>query len=335
MSLLDGITQRRPVLDHDGRSGATLERGILDDGTPVYIKTSDVVTDIGLLLTGDARRELRLWQTGILDGLPAGVGTAVVGIEHLGDRLVTVTRDLGASMLSWDRTLTPDEVRRIFAAITAIHRQHQGNAPPGLVDLATRIGLFSPSRLDAVATANPDLVGAIGRGHELFDELVPDDVADAVHACYADPEPLADAMAAGGTTLLHGDFFLVNVALGAEQVTPLDWGLATAGPAALDLITFSLGAMSNVSMDRHQLLDEARSACRDLVDDETFSLLEFWALMELGWNKALDAIDHPDPAKRATERADLGFWVARARRALQACPIPFSRHNAATESGRN
>jgi hypothetical protein len=76
--------------------------------------------------------------------------------------------------------------------------------------------------------------------------------------------------------------------------------------------------MSNVAMGRDELLDEARAACRDLVDDETFSLFELWALMELGWNKALDAIDHPDPAKRATERADLDFWVTRARDALDA-----------------
>jgi aminoglycoside phosphotransferase (APT) family kinase protein len=171
--------------------------------------------------------------------------------------------------------------------------------------------------LDAVAAANPALAGAIGRGHELFDELVPDDVADVVHACHTDPEPLADAMAAGGTTLAHGDFFFVNVALERQRVTPLDWGLATAGPAPLDLVTFCLGAMSNVAMRRDELLQEARGACRDLVDDTTFSLFALFALLELGWNKALDAIDHPDPAKRATERADLDFWVTRARDALE------------------
>jgi aminoglycoside phosphotransferase (APT) family kinase protein len=129
-------------------------------------------------------------------------------------------------------------------------------------------------------------------------------------------------MAASGTTLLHGDFFFVNVALEPVQVTPLDWGLATAGPSPLDLITFSLSAMSNVAMDRHRLLDAARAACRDLADDHTFSVCEFWALMELGWNKAPDAVDHPDPAKRATERADLDFWVTRARHALDRGRVP-------------
>ncbi|MGH8984706.1 MAG: hypothetical protein ACRDY6_12655 [Acidimicrobiia bacterium] len=97
---------------------------------------------------------------------------------------------------------------------------------------------------------------------------------------------------------------------------PLDWGRATAGPSVLDLISFCAGAMSNVALDRGAFLAEARAACRDLVDDQTFSLGELWALMELGWSKALDAVDHPDPHTRATEHADLDFWVDRARHAL-------------------
>lgn len=36
----------------------------------------------------------------------------------------------------------------------------------------------------------------------------------------------------------------------------------------------------------------------------------------MGWNKALDATEHEDPAMRARERADLEWWVARAQEAL-------------------
>jgi hypothetical protein len=42
------------------------------------------------------------------------------------------------------------------------------------------------------------------------------------------------------------------------------------------------------------------------------------ALVWLGWNKALDAAEHPDPAKRERERADLDWWVAQGRRTLAA-----------------
>ena len=323
MSLLDRIAERHPVVAHDGRSGALIERGVLDDGTHVYIKTCEVATDVGQLLTGDARRELRLWRDGILDTLPAPIGCALVGIEDLGDQLVTVTRDLGDTVLHWDVQLAPDQVRRILHGISEVHADFAGSTPTWLCPLATRLAMFAPSRLDTIRRANPDLAAAVARGHELFHDLVPAEIADAVHYCYDNPDRLAAALTAHApTTLLHGDFFLVNIALDHDEVIPLDWGLATAGPAVIDLITFCVGAMSNVTFDREQFLAEAANECRQHTDAETFQLGEFWALMELGWNKALDAIDHPDPHKRVTERADLEFWVARSRRALDAGLVP-------------
>ena len=41
----------------------------------------------------------------------------------------------------------------------------------------------------------------------------------------------------------------------------------------------------------------------------------------LGWNKALDAAEHPDPAVRARERQDLDWWVQQARWTLK-CRTP-------------
>ena len=40
-------------------------------------------------------------------------------------------------------------------------------------------------------------------------------------------------------------------------------------------------------------------------------------LLWLGWNKALDAAEHPDPAKRERERRDLDWWVREARDTLE------------------
>jgi hypothetical protein len=42
----------------------------------------------------------------------------------------------------------------------------------------------------------------------------------------------------------------------------------------------------------------------------------FAELADLGWNKALDAAEHDDPAMRARESADLDWWVTQARIAL-------------------
>lgn len=316
------VTERRLVDGHDGRSGARIERGLLDGAIPVYVKTSEVGSDIVALATGDARRELRLHEAGVLGRFPDGVRSAVLGIDDLGDRLVTITRDLGAAVLTWDRVLDRPDVLRIFEGMGAVHRRFAGAVPEGLCPLDVRISLFAPRRLGVLRPANPGLVDAVSRGQELLADFAPADVVAALQRAYDNPGPLAASLAAGGTTLLHGDFFLPNVALEADAVVPLDWGMATEGPAALDLVTFCLGATSNVTTDRAELVAEARRACRDLCDDATFARCGFWALMELGWNKALDAVDHPDPAKRATERADLDFWVARATAALDAGLIP-------------
>ena len=40
-------------------------------------------------------------------------------------------------------------------------------------------------------------------------------------------------------------------------------------------------------------------------------------LMWLGWDKALDAAEHPDVAIRTREQEDLDWWVTQARRTLE------------------
>lgn len=316
MSLLPHVFDRRPVLDHDGRSGAAIETGRLADGTRVFVKHTPITEDLAALLTGNGHRELDLWEAGVFDLLPAGVEAAVLAVAEQDGTVVTISRDVSDAILRWDRILDPGEVERIFSAIAAVHERFADDPPAGLCPLETRLSLFAPDRLTVLATANAELAAAVRRGHELFDDLVPADVAAAVTANRADPGPLATALAKAGTTLLHGDFWLVNLAVTDTSVIALDWGLATDGPPAVDLVGFCVGAMANVAMGRDDLLGLARRRCGRFADDDVFALAELWALLELGWNKALDAVDHPDPAKRARERGDLEFWVGRARAAL-------------------
>ena len=321
MTALERVTNRRPLPEHDGRSGARIERGVLS-GVPVYVKQAALDRDLAQLLTGDGRRELALFESGVFNDLPAGVASALVAVEVVDGTLVTISRDLGPSVLSWDRQLSPDEVCRVFARMAAIHERFADRFVPRLCPLNVRLALFSDDNVGAITAANAELAAAVRRGQELFDEIVPADVSAAVLRNRADPAPLATAMAKAGTTLLHGDCWLVNLAIEGDVLIPMDWGLATNGPPVLDFMTFCVGATSNVTMAREDLLDLARASCGAFANDDVFALGEFWTLMELGWNKALDAVDHADPAKRATERADLDFWVGRARVALDAGLVP-------------
>ena len=322
MSLLARVLDRTPLEQHDGRSGAAIETGHLADGTKVYVKISPLERDLAEVVTGNGRRELELLASGVFDELPDGVGTALVGVEEVDGSIVTVSRAVDDTILGWDRVLSADEVRLVFSRITAVHQRFAGRAPTGLCSLEKRISLFSPQHLVAMEQTNPGLAAAVRRGLELLPELIPRELDESLRRSLADPGPLADALRAQGTTLLHGDFWLVNLALEGSTLVPLDWGIATEGPAAIDLVDFCIGGMSNVALGRQDLLAEARSACGAAPDDAVFALAEYWALMELGWNKALDIVDHDDKAKRDTERADLDFWIRRGLAALEAGLVP-------------
>ena len=116
--------------------------------------------------------------------------------------------------------------------------------------------------------------------------------------------------------MLHGDLWLVNLALEPGQVTLLDWSMATWGPPLMEFATFLTGAFSQVDATREELVDDVRATAG--LPDADVDLMLLLGLMELGWNKALDAAEHPDPAKRAHERAELDWWVDRATPALAA-----------------
>ena len=129
--LLERVTDRVPIDGHDGRSGAHLERGVLD-GRRVIVKTVDPGADLSLLLGGDpSGRERRLWADGVLDRLPPGTGHALIAAGWTDGRLVTVMRDLGAAVLSWDRRITPAELRRLFDGLAGVHQRVRRAAAGG------------------------------------------------------------------------------------------------------------------------------------------------------------------------------------------------------------
>lgn len=316
-AVLETAVERSPIDGHDGRSGARLDRVRLADGTRLVVKRAGAGTDLAMRLSGDTEgRELCLWATGALDRLPAGVAHAIVGGWREGGAVVTVMRDLGDAVLVWDTPVGREDCRRILAAAASLHAAFAGSPPAGLCPLATRLSLFAPAGLLSLGGGHHPLADLALRGWERFADLVPADVADAVAGVHADPGPLAGALAARGSTLAHGDLWLVNVALEPDRVVLLDWNLATEGPGAIDVATFLMGA-SALEVAPDDLLHEARRAAGDDHDELALRLALLAAVADLGWNKALDAAGHPDPAIRAREAAGLSWWVAQARRTLE------------------
>ena len=316
-ALLGRVHDRVPLVGHDGRSGATLERGVLDDGRRIVIKSVAPERDITYTLGGDTTgRERRLWAAGVLDDLPPGVGHAILGAGWQDGLLVTVMRDLGTAVLTWDRRLHAQDLERIFGALAATHRRFADHTPAGLCELRTRVSLFAPERFASLPTDH-ELVSSVLDGWERFVEIVPDAISDAVLSTLHQPDRLEAQLASGTATLCHGDAWLVNMGITPSEVVLLDWNLATRGPASLDLVDFVVGCTAHVELPDDVVLLKARDACRDVVDDTVWHATLFWALCELGWNKALDATTHPDQNERARARRELRWWVKQADRALQ------------------
>ena len=317
-TLLDRTVHRLPLVGHDGRSGARLERIVLDDGTRLVVKRTSPAVDLVMRLNRAAvSREYELWRAGILDQLPAGVGHAVVGAWVDGDDTVLAMRDLGDAVVGWGHRLSRQSWRHILRGATAVHRAFQGAAVGGLCPLVDRVSLFAPWRMAPERDAGNPMAAAVLRGWERFAEVVTADVAEAVFGVLERPDRLSAALSERAATFIHGDLWLVNVALEADQVTLLDWDLATWAPAALEFALFLNGNSSQIDARRDELVDDFRSVWGDEHDEVALRLALFAGLADLGWNKALDAVEHDDGTVRSRERADLDWWVAQARRTLE------------------
>jgi hypothetical protein len=317
-SILDGALRREPLAGHDGKSGAALERVVLADGRRVVVKRLDPNADLMMRLTRDpVGREYALWSCGRLDLLPEGVGHAVLDgwAEDVGSTLVL--RDLGRSVLSWNDRLDRERWLFVVRRVAALHQAGLGTPPDGLSSLEDQIGLFGPRRAQVLAPER-DLMALVARGWEHFRRLLPGDLAEAVPALADDPTPLARALRRRPLTLVHGDLSTVNLAIEGDTVVLLDWGLTAAGPGALDISRFIAGCASVVDVSREQMIADYRDAAGTTYDEVAMQLALLAALVWLGWNKALDAAEHPDPAKRRQEAQDLAWWAARGRAALDA-----------------
>ena len=313
-ALLDQVVTRQTLGDHDGRSGATLERLTLNNGSTLILKRADPTKEIGGLL-GIPDAELALWEAGAFARFPDATSHAILDKWTEGDHILTLMRDLDGTIPGWSRRLTAVDCERILAAASAVHHAFVERVPFGVVPLVQRLGLLSPQTMSSI-DGTSGLAPYILRGWEYFHEQVDAEISDAVQAAHRDPAGLARAFAPAPTTLLHADLWPVNLAIDAAGVTFLDWAIATAGPAALECSIFLSGAADHVEASREQIIATFRRASGDLTDDHTMRVALFASLCDLGWNKALDAAENGDPAQRARGAADLAWWVEAGHAAL-------------------
>lgn len=318
-SILDGAAQRRPFAGEGGRTGATFECAVLADGTPVVIK--HVRRDDWLQIAAGGVSYLhRLWEAGVFERMPAVVDHTMLAMEPVEDGFALVMRDVSDVVLEEGRVLSRAECRRVLDAADAMYNRFWDQELPGC-PLDQHLRVFSPfdealnARLEHVDTPIPGLMRS---GWERFAEVAPADVAEVMLRLVRDPAPLVEQLARRPSTLIHGDLRLHNMGLTADRVVLLDWELCGTAPPALEFAWFLIISASRIDATREQVTDDFRAACGDRFDALGLELGMIAALMCLGWNKVIDILDNPDPAVRAQERADLDWWIARVRTALEA-----------------
>jgi hypothetical protein len=316
--LVRHVVTRDVISGHEGKSGAGLERVRLADGRVLVVKRIDPGADFTVAATsGPPGSEYLLWRAGAFDRLPSGVSHALVDAWLEDGSTVLVMRDLGPAVCSWSRRLSAAEGAWVMERTADLHRAFLGDVPAEVAPLDKVLTLFAPDTIRPQADRGIELMRVAQHGWELFADEVAPEVSEAVFELLADVRPLARALESGPVTMTHGDLATVNMAFEGDTLVLIDWAMPTAAPGALDVARFVAGCASVVDLSREQLLESYRRAAGPAYDERSTGLALLSALMWLGWNKALDAVEHPDPLIRARERADLEWWVDHARAALE------------------
>lgn len=317
-SLLAGVVSREPLAVADGRSGSLLERVTLAGGEVLVVKHVRDGGDWIMRASHDHGRAAELWSSGVLGRVPEVIDHAVLGAEQVTGGWVVIMRDVSAALVPDHARISRADSRRVLEAAAALHAAFADGPPLRLCPLADRYGFLSPATARREAGGADEVPGLIGRGWERFAEIAPADVAGPVLAVAERPEPFAAALSAFPSTLVQGDLKLGNLGFTEDRVVMLDWGTQTGwAPAAVEVAWYLAINWSRIDATREQVLDDFRAAEGGRHDEDALRLALLGGLVQLGWDKALHASGHPDPAIRAREAADLAWWADRARDALE------------------
>ena len=300
-----------------GNSGAELERVTLPDGTPGIAKRVVPGGDWLGRVAGGRAITAELWQAGVLQRLPAAIETGIVAVEPDGDGWRILMRDLSAALLPAQGPISRARHREVMTAAGALHAAFRGERFEGAITLERHLAISAPAIAEAERDGSDVIPKQLETAWEAFAEVADDDVAQAVLANLADPEPLARALRAGATTLVHGDLRDDNLGFEDGRVVLLDWDIAGEGTPALEVAWYLCHDAWRTQATREEMLEDFLAAEDGAVSERDLDLGLVAGLQLYGWIFGHSAVIHPDPAERAWAREELGWWVPRVRAALE------------------
>ena len=249
--------------------------------------------------------------------MPDTVDPAIVAAEPEGDAWWVVMRDVSAELLDESTPLTREENRFVLARAAEMWATFSNEDVPHLSTLPDRLAFAVPAISETERDGVDILPKQFEAAWEAFGEAVDDDVGAAILRLVDDVSPLAEALAARGTTLIHGDLRDENIALPDGRLVLLDFGLATQGNPALELAWYMVHDVWRIDATHDEVVEDFRHALGERDDPVALELGLISGLVQYGWIFGHSAVVHTDPAEREWARTELNWWVPRVRHALE------------------
>lgn len=310
---------RTPLYEGGGASGSRLERIVMADGARFVLKHISPQRDLLLRVSNDAGKEATLFTSGLLERVADVIDYPVVAVAPEEDGWAILMRDVSDSLLDEDDGRVGRRVgRRILRTAGRLHEAFRGERTGVACTVVDRLRFLGPQVMER-ESSGPDALARWVRGSwEVFFDLVPHDIGDAVAAIHDDPGPLADQLTKGQTTLIHGDLWAPNIGLSPERIILLDWALACEAPAEMEYAFWVLWNCGFMGATPGELLEDVRADARDLIDERTMLLALLGEFVSnagaKGW--AWNSVNHLDPDSRERDREELRWWIDRARECL-------------------
>lgn len=243
--------ERVPIVPKGHSSTGAEFEGVRLDGEArpsLVVKSIDRATDWVSTVTLDVvDREVAVWESGLLDLLPSGVGHAVVAAARVSGGSSLLMRNLTEEFLAADEVPSGDWFMGVLGSLAAMHAAFWQDPVldrpgPALCRLEQVLGHLAPARLPALQKAVPDhfIVELIDEGWAGLTAQVGAGLADELRSLAVDPTPVCRFLAAHPRTLVHGDVRPANVAFDGSRAALVDWARPSAGPPGMDVVYLML-----------------------------------------------------------------------------------------------
>ncbi len=306
--LLAGATERETLQEAPGKSGARLERLVID-GERYVLKHMDPASDWTIRVSGSLRgATLTLWDRGILGRLPDCLNQPIVGVAVADwdgsvpwDRYSLLMRDVGRWLVpATDDPIPPAQHRSFLAHMARMHASFWDcGSEYEVVPEMHRYLELSPWMAEAEAElGSPHLVPQlVGKGWPLLAQVAPA-AAEVVTPLARDPGPLVEALAGTPHTFVHGNWKLDNLGTdGQGRTVLLDWEQPGRGAPLSDLAWYlaincrRLPQAKEDSIEAYRDELEALGIATEPWWDRQLALCLLGAMVQFGWEKALAGYD--------------------------------------------